>query len=168
MKNVLKVCLIFSLIFTACKENKTTEKDNVITETAINYTSFGDKISDAGMIDAKTMLDKFKSLKAGDSLAVKFTSKINEVCSKKGCWMKVDLTNGKQTMVRFKDYGFFMPLDANGNEVVVNGKAYVKETSVEELRHYAEDAGKTKEEIAKITESKRTFSFEADGVLMKK
>jgi len=168
MKNVLKVCLIFSLIFTACKENKTTEKDNVITETAINYTSFGDKISDAGMIDAKTMLDKFKSLKAGDTLAVKFTSKINEVCSKKGCWMKVDLTNGKQTMVRFKDYGFFMPLDANGNEVVVNGKAYVKETSVEELRHYAEDAGKTKEEIAKITESKRTFSFEADGVLMKK
>lgn len=168
MKNVLKVCLIFSLVFTACKENKTTEKDDVRTKTAINYTSFGDKISDSGMIDAKTMLEKFKSLKAGDTLAVKFASKINEVCSKKGCWMKLDLTNGKQTMVRFKDYGFFMPLDANGSEVVVNGKAYVKETSVEELRHYAEDAGKTKEEIAKITESKRTFSFEADGVLMKK
>ncbi len=168
MKNILKICLIFSLVFVACKENKTTEKDGVNAKTAINYTSFGDKISDSGMIDAKTMLEKFKSLKAGDTLAIKFASKINEVCSKKGCWMKLDLTNGKQTMVRFKDYGFFMPLDANGSEVVVNGKAYVKETSVEELRHYAEDAGKTKEEIAKITESKRTFSFEADGVLMKK
>jgi len=168
MKNILKICLIFSLVFVACKENKTTEKDGVNAKTAINYTSFGDEISDSGMIDAKTMLEKFKSLKAGDTLAIKFASKINEVCSKKGCWMKLDLTNGKQTMVRFKDYGFFMPLDANGSEVVVNGKAYVKETSVEELRHYAEDAGKTKEEIAKITESKRTFSFEADGVLMKK
>jgi len=168
MKNVLKVCLIFSLVFSACKEDKTTEKDDVISKTAINYASFGEEISDSGVITAKTMLGKFKSLKAGDTLAIKFASKINEVCSKKGCWMKLDLTNGKQTMVRFKDYGFFMPLDANGSEVVVNGKAYVKETSVEELRHYAEDAGKTKEEIAKITESKRTFSFEADGVLMKK
>lgn len=168
MKNVLKVCLIFSLVFTACKENKTTEKDDIKTKTAINYDSFGDKISDSGMIDAKTMRDKFKSLKAGDTLAVKFASKINEVCSKKGCWMKLDLTNGTQTMVRFKDYGFFMPLDSKDREVIVNGKAYIKETSVDELKHYAEDAGKTKEEIALITESKVEFAFEADGVLIKK
>ena len=134
----------------------------------IKYDSFGDKISDNGMIDSKTMLNKFKALKAGDTLNVKFASKINEVCSKKGCWMKLDLTDGTETMVRFKDYGFFMPLDANGREVVVNGKAFVKETSVDELRHYAEDAGKTKEEIALITESKVEFAFEADGVLMKK
>jgi hypothetical protein len=168
MKNVLKVCLIFSLVFIACKENKTTEKDDKTTEVAINYDSFGGEISDNGMIDSKTMLNKFKALKAGDTLNVKFASKINEVCSKKGCWMKLDLTDGTETMVRFKDYGFFMPLDANGREVVVNGKAYVKETSVDELRHYAEDAGKTKEEIALITESKVEFAFEADGVLMKK
>jgi hypothetical protein len=151
----------------ACKENKTTEKNDKTTEVAINYDSFGDKISDKGMIDAKTMLNKFKSLKAGDTLTVKFASKINEVCSKKGCWMKLDLTDGTETMVRFKDYGFFMPLDANGREVIVNGKAFVKETSVDELRHYAEDAGKSKEEIALITESKVEFAFEADGVLMK-
>ena len=167
MKTVLKICLIFSCVFIACKENKTTEKNDKTTEVAINYDSFGDKISDKGMIDAKTMLSKFKSLKAGDTLTVKFASKINEVCSKKGCWMKLDLTDGTETMVRFKDYGFFMPLDANGREVVVNGKAFVKETSVDELKHYAEDAGKSKEEIALITESKVEFAFEADGVLMK-
>ena len=34
MKNVLKVCLIFSLVFIACKENKTTEKDGKTTEVA--------------------------------------------------------------------------------------------------------------------------------------
>lgn len=168
MKNVLKVCLIFSLVFTACKENKTTEKESKTSEIAVKYDSFGDKISDNGMIDSKTMLNKFKALKAGDTLNVKFASKINEVCSKKGCWMKLDLTDGTETMVRFKDYGFFMPLDANGREVVVKGKAFVKETSIDELRHYAEDAGKTKEEIALITESKIEFAFEADGVLMKK
>ena len=168
MKNVLKGCLVFLLIFTACKENKTTEKENKTVVTAINYASFGDKISDNAVIDSKAMLKKFKSLKAGDTLNVKFSSKINEVCSKKGCWMKLDLTDGTETMVRFKDYGFFMPLDANDKEVIVNGKAFITETSVEDLKHYAEDAGKTKEEIALITESKIEFAFEADGVLMKK
>jgi hypothetical protein len=43
----------------------------------------------------------------------------------------------------------------------------VSETSVEELRHYAEDAGKSQEEIEAITEPKKTYSFVADGVLLK-
>ena len=53
---------------------------------------------------------------------------------------------------RFKDYGFFMPTDAAGKEVIVDGKAFVNEVSVADLKHYAEDAGKSPEEIAKITE----------------
>ena len=82
--------------------------------------------------------------------------------------MKLLLDDKTETMVRFKDYGFFMPLDANDREVIVEGKAFVQKTSVKELQHYAEDAGKTKEEIAKITSPKTEFSFEANGVLMKK
>jgi hypothetical protein len=81
--------------------------------------------------------------------------------------MKVDLENGEQVMVKFKDYGFFMPKDIAGKEVVLNGKAYVNEVPVDEQRHYAEDAGQSAEEIAKITEPKKTFSFVADGVLLK-
>ena len=104
----------------------------------------------------------------GDTVNVKFTSAIKEVCVKKGCWMKLPLTEETETMVKFKDYGFFMPLDSKGKEVIVEGKAFVKITPVAELQHYAEDAGKSKEEIAKITEPKMEFSFEAKGVLMKK
>ena len=59
-----------------------------------------------------------------------------------------------------------MPLNAEG-EVIINGKAFLKETSVDDLRHYAEDAGKTAEEIAAITQPEKTFAFEADGVLLK-
>ena len=33
-------------------------------------------------------------------------------------------------------------------------------------RHYAEDAGKSKEEIEKITEPKIAYTFLADGVLI--
>ena len=82
--------------------------------------------------------------------------------------MKLDLGNSKESMVRFKDYGFFVPLDADNKEVIVNGKAYVTKISVDELKHYAKDGGKSEEEIAAIIEPEFTYAFEADGVLMKK
>ena len=41
----------------------------------------------------------------------KITGKVTEVCQEKGCWMKIERENGEQLMVKFKDYGFFMPTD---------------------------------------------------------
>jgi hypothetical protein len=132
----------------------------------IAYASFGDDITDAGAISAEEMMMKYKSLVVGDTLQVKTVGKISEVCSVKGCWMKLDMGNNDIVRVTFKDYGFFMPLNAEG-EVIINGKAYVSETSVDELKHYAEDAGKTQEEIDAITAPEMTYAFEADGVLLK-
>jgi len=113
------------------------------------------------------MLDKYETLEENDTINVTFKAPINSVCAKKGCWMRLDMGNGKESMVRFKDYGFFMPLDAKGN-VIVNGKAFVSKTSVEDLKHYAKDAGKTDAEIAAITKPEVTYSFVADGVLLEK
>jgi hypothetical protein len=59
-----------------------------------------------------------------------------------------------------------MPKNIVNKEVIVNGKAFVSEISVDEQRHYAEDAGKSDDEIAKIIEVKKTLSLEADGVLL--
>ena len=78
---------------------------------------------------------------------------IKEVCTKKGCWMTLDLGDEKDLMVRFKDYGFFMPLDAKG-DVIINGFATISETSVEDLKHYAEDAGASELEIEAISSSR--------------
>jgi len=69
-------------------------------------------------------------------------------------------------MVRFKNYGFFMPSDISEKEVVLNGLAFVEEMSVEDQKHYTRDAGKFADEISKIITPKRTFSFEASGVLV--
>lgn len=161
----LKFALLLVILFTfSCKNEKSAETQNEVD--AAEYASFGDEIAADGALTAIAMADKYGALKVGDTLNTKVTASINEVCSKKGCWMKLDLGNNEEMMVRFKDYGFFMPLNAEG-EVIVNGKAYVTETSVDELRHYAEDAGKSKEEIEAITEPKRTLAFEADGVLLK-
>ena len=154
MKFLLKLSMLLVLFFIGCKNEKK-EK-----------TSFGDKITANKVLSVNEMHLKYKKLEVGDTLNVKFSSKINEVCTKKGCWMKVALDNEDATMVRFKDYGFFMPLDSKGKNVIVGGKAFIQETSVADLRHYAEDAGKTKEEIAAITKSKKEYTFLANGVLM--
>jgi hypothetical protein len=82
--------------------------------------------------------------------------------------MKVKMDDGQTMRVTFKDYGFFVPKDIAGKNIVFEGNAKTKTTSIEELRHYAEDAGKSKDEIAKITEPKTELTFEANGVLVPK
>ena len=161
--SILVVCLLFVV---ACKESKHKVED--VKKDAVEYASYGEKISDENAISKELAAQKFETLKDGDTINLKFASKINEVCKAKGCWMKLDLGNNKKSMVRFKDYGFFVPLDADNKEVIVNGKAYVTKISVDELKHYAKDGGKTEEEIAAIIEPEFTYAFEADGVLMKK
>ena len=96
----------------------------------------------------------------------KVTGKVTEVCQEKGCWMKLEKSNGEKVMVKFKDYGFFMPKDIVGKEVVLDGEAVVKEVSVKQQQHYAKDAGKSEEEIKKITQPKKELQFVAKGVLV--
>jgi hypothetical protein len=127
--------------------------------------SFGEKIKLDGAIEGASFL---KQIDGKDSLLIKISAPIVNVCQKKGCWMNVDLGEGKQMMVRFKDYGFFVPKDADGKIAVMDGVAFREVLSVDMLRHYAEDAGKTKEEIEKITEPETRLSFEASGVLIYK
>jgi hypothetical protein len=127
--------------------------------------SFGEKIKLDGAIEGASFL---KQIDGKDSLLIKISAPIVNVCQKKGCWMNVDLGEGKQMMVRFKDYGFFVPKDADGKIAVMDGVAFREVLSVDMLRHYAENAGKTKEEIEKITEPETRLSFEASGVLIYK
>lgn len=167
--NKMKRIVLFiaiGLVVVSCK-NETQTADTKVEDVKkeIAYASYGMEINDADALTSERMMEHFKGMKAGDTVNSKMKAKIIEVCSAKGCWMKLDMDGENQVMVKFKDYGFFMPLDAEG-DVVVNGKAFITETPVDELRHYAEDAGKSKEEIEAITEPKLEYRFEADGVLL--
>lgn len=164
MQKLLTLLFIGLLLF-SCKNESKKESEAIIKQ-EISYASFGKEIIADDAIAASSMIQHYEIMKIGDSIDSKIIGKVNEVCQSKGCWMKVDLDDGNQVLVKFKDYGFFMPKDVAGKEVIINGKAFVEEMPVDEQRHYAEDAGKTPEEIAAITESKRTYSFEADGVLL--
>lgn len=133
---------------------------------ALKYAAFGTKITADKALSKEQMTQKYASLKKGDTINVKFKSKIMSVCKKKGCWMKMDLADSKESFIRFKDYGFFVPLNADNSDAVVSGKAFIDVISVDELKHYAKDGGKPQEEIDKITQPKITYAFQADGVLI--
>ena len=91
---------------------------------------------------------------------------ISEVCQAEGCWMKMENGDGQPVFVKFKDHAFLIPKDLAGHKAYVNGTASMKTVSVEDQRHYAEDAGKTDDEIAKITEPKVELRVDATGVII--
>ena len=126
---------------------------------------FGEAITADKAIDYDKMLKKIKSKKSYEG---KVVGTVEGVCQMKGCWMKITSTDpGKPDMtVQFKDYGFFVPKDIAGRRVVMQGQAYLEVTPVDELKHMAEDAGKTPAEIAAITKPKEELKFLATGVLL--
>ena len=156
--NFLFLLLAGLAVWVSCKTTPSAQGD-----------SFGAGVSNpeaaVSFSEVSTRLDSL------DSLQVVVKATVVDVCQTKGCWMNLtDAPNGsqEQIFVQFKDYGFFMPKDIAGREVVVEGTAYKEETTVEELRHYAEDAGKSEAEIAAITEPVMEKKFMATGVVLVK
>ena len=161
MKKIAITVFCF-LVVTSCK------KETTSTNSSDNYALFGDSVSVEKAISIEEMLEQYDQLKPGDTLNLKFKSKIKKVCQKKGCWMTLELPSGKEAFVKFKDYAFFVPKNAQNEEVIVNGKAFVSIETVEELKHYAKDEGKSQAAIDSIISPKTNYSFMADGVLIKK
>jgi hypothetical protein len=107
-------------------------------------------------------------LKGKESADVKVIAKVLDVCPKKGCWVSLEMPDKSTVFVKMKDYGFFVPIAMIGKTVVVDGEAKVITTSVDELRHYAEDAKKSKDEIESIHEPKQEIRLTAKGILVMK
>ncbi len=156
MKNIFYLLLIV-IVFYNCNNQKTNDA-------AEKKLCFGDSISENGAISSNEVE---MQLKNKDSIALKISGKITDVCQKKGCWMMMDIGNGKTMRVTFKDYAFFVPKDAAGKTAVIEGYAYTDTTSISQLKHYAEDANKSKAEIDAITSPEVNTSFEARGVILK-
>lgn len=151
MKNLFALAIAFSLSYGAFAQT--------------DASFHGKKITEKGAVPATELATKM-----GDktSIPVKVEGTVESVCKMKGCWMKVNTGDGQTMRVMFKDYAFFVPKDIEGKTVVVEGIAETTTTSVDKLRHYAKDGGKSKEEIEKITEPEKAITFMADGVIVKK
>ncbi|MDH5599219.1 MAG: DUF4920 domain-containing protein [Cyclobacteriaceae bacterium] len=155
----------------ACNSKETTEQENA---TATDSTSenvesgpvgeFGDKLSDSEPLDLAQFIAMMSENKT-DSLDTKIEAEIIDVCQMKGCWMKLDIGDGKTMRVSFKDYSFFVPKDAKGQIAVIEGKAKREVVDVETLKHYAQESGE--ENLEEITEPKEEISFVANAVKIK-
>ncbi|KIA83538.1 hypothetical protein OA84_08520 [Kaistella solincola] len=97
-----------------------------------------------------------------ENIAVK--GKVVEVCENKGCWMTIKTDNNERFFVKMKDYAFFVPTSLVGKNIILEGNAETKTISVEEQRHYAEDAKKPTAEIEAITKPKEEIRFLASGI----
>ena len=141
-----KFCFLL-LILTACSPEK----------------YYGKKIDTTEVYPYESVMNKAYE---NGSIFTKISGKILETCSRKGCWMSM-ATKTDTVLVRFRNYDFFVPTSGvAGKTAIVEGNLFVDTISVGLLRHYADDAGKSKEEIEKITEPKLGLSFTADGVII--
>ncbi len=167
MKNLLITLSLLALILSCSSEGNKDGAQNAgeateKTSGSDMQKSFGEEFQAAQINSVGSAIGVLDSL---DEMETVVHAKVGEVCQVKGCWMNVSDVDGQGEMfVQFKDYGFFMPKDLTGHEVIMKGKVYKEMTSVDDLRHFAEDEGKSAEEIAAITEPEEEFKFMASGV----
>ncbi len=82
---------------------------------------------------------------------------IKEICQEKGCWLSME-ADGKTLLVRFKDYAFFVPKDAGGKTVKVQGVFHT-----EVIKHNHEEGNHSES----CTEQDRAnYSMIASGVII--
>jgi hypothetical protein len=161
MRYFSMLILTVFLAFSACKSSDKS------TANAGGMITLGEDFKVAKVMSYDHLLSQ---LKPGKEMEVQVEGLVDGVCQAKGCWMNIVSNKNPQAekmFVKFHNYGFFMPKDLSGKKVIMKGKAYVEETSVDELRHYAEDEGRSKEDIAKITQPTKELKFMATGVKIK-
>jgi len=160
------IIIVIFLIIGSCKQQNTQSNNEEIVATTEENQLFGESFNTDNAMKESEIALAFADLNETDTLTTSFSAVVTDVCKSKGCWMKVDLGDGQQTMVTFKDYGFFVPKDIVGKQVVLSGKGFIEKMSVEDQQHFAEDGGASEEEISKITAVNVTRSFIADGVII--
>lgn len=163
MKKSILYSFFAMIILWSC-QSQSTDKTIDVADVDSPTGYFGEEINDTGVVSLAQLVSE---LQVNDEFEGKVSGEIKEVCAMKGCWMTIDLPNGQTMRVTFKDYGFFVPKNSQGYPVIIEGVASKKVTDVATLRHYAEDAGKSKEEIESITEPKQEYAFEAVGVIIR-
>ena len=149
--------VLFSLLIVTAISASAQDKEKVQASKGVGYgvVSADDKSIAPDEIKGKLVNDQFEG---------QVKAKVTEVCKAEGCWIKVQRADGTTMMVRAKNHAFLMPENIVGKTVLIEGNATVKETTEEMRKHYAEDGGKSKEEIAKIKGSEKDVQFAAKGV----
>ncbi len=89
---------------------------------------------------------------------------VDTVCQMSGCWFTVTAPDVDAVVrIRMQDYGFFVPRNAMGAEVVFQGLLELVEVPVEQAQHYADDEAAAGGEAREVTAPERTYAFTITG-----
>jgi hypothetical protein len=126
----------------------------------------GDPIpSDTRFLAASEVVARAADLD-GETVAVE--GQVSSVCQNKGCWLTIANDAGETFRVSVPkddagEYLYTFPTDIASAQGRFVGTLSVTEESVEMLRHLAEDAGQSADEIAAIDAPKRTLALTPAG-----
>lgn len=123
--------------------------------------SYGEKFDVANAVPISTAVANFTGKGTKDAIV---TGEIAKVCQTEGCWFNYKTADGEQ-FVDF-DHKFEIPKNTAGKTAVSKGQFYYDTTSIEELKEYAKDDGKTAAEIDAIKEPEIRLVFRASGVVL--
>ena len=166
MKNLILLFAAATISFASCNNTATTDKktDKDSTATA----SFAGKAFEN--TNAISIAEAVAQINAGKEFKGIVEGRIMDVCQAKGCWANLELPAGQTIKVLFRDANgdeFGIDKNSKGKMIDINGVGYMDTTSVEMLKHYAEDEGASKEEIAKIKNPEIKPVFTASGAFVK-
>ncbi|MGZ8537018.1 MAG: DUF4920 domain-containing protein, partial [Flavisolibacter sp.] len=139
----MKKIMFSAILFFALAANAQEEKEKIQAAKGVVY---GTVSAEKAPVNPDEIINKLVDNKYEGQIK----GKVAEVCVAEGCWIRLQKADGTTLMVKAKDHSFLMPENIVGKTVLVEGTATVKEIPESQRRHYAEDAGKSKEEIAKI------------------
>ncbi len=152
MKNLILVSLLFisSTIYSQAPKGD-----------AKLGTQYGQKFDERGAVPAENL---YQMVWTGDTAIIKVKAKVLKSCASEGCWLTFKVNDSIEAIAKMKGHSFFVPLKIQSKTVILDGKAYMKTTSVKELKHQAEEAKKPKKVIDAIVEDKKQIIFIASGV----
>lgn len=164
MKKILFTVSLVLSVFAFAQETEKPKYSPPAGDAAIGDVYGGHLSADAEKkaVSPAVLEKKLKKEKKQKEAVVK--GKVTDVCEKKGCWLTIETEDKDQFFVKMKDYAFFVPTALKGKNVILEGTAEMKTISVDEQKHYAEDAKKSAEEIAKITKPAEEIRFVASGI----
>ena len=162
MKHLI-LATIATIGLISCQNGKnTTENSSESSTETVEYLNFGD--STFSVENAFTAAEVVQNMTDDlDTVWAVVGGPITQVCTTKGCWMATAIDSNNNLFVDY-DYEFLLPTNSQGQEMIMSGYAYWDSTSVDQLRHYAEDRGASEDEIAAITAPVGEVMFKAKGV----
>lgn len=103
-----------------------------------DYEEFG-----APVVSAESAMPLDELVGAGEEYLgreITLATRIARVCRKKGCFF-IARDGNAVARITFKDYGFFIPTDSAGKEVLLNGTFERRDITEAQAKHYRKDLG---------------------------